>query len=236
VRFIQQQAEPRSLPSWIRDNESSPQNQHYGNLPSLIREEIKNSLRQEQGGLCGYTMKRIDGNAACHIEHIESQASAAHKTLDYSNMLACVPFNGGNAQLGYGAAFKGDKPVESPHGSSSIEQRFLYDNTGHVKARLVTDTQITQSIENLGLNHRSLLEDRLAALSAAGLPTRSSRVTKRLVKPLSVSQAKILAKRVLEPSNNGQLPPFCLVISQVAESYATQAEKIAQRLKGARAT
>jgi len=85
-----------ALQNWVRDmRRVVPQNLSYGNLPTTVKDEVKQVLLAEQGHLCAYTLRRLHGVEDCHIEHVEPQNAAPGKDLDYANMAACIPKDGG---------------------------------------------------------------------------------------------------------------------------------------------
>ena len=51
MRSIDKGTEPQALRQWKRQNQDTPQNLHYDNLPSDIRDAVKEALLREQGGL-----------------------------------------------------------------------------------------------------------------------------------------------------------------------------------------
>lgn len=234
MRPIVQGREPAKLRKWKRDNKSTPQNLVYGNIPQEIKNELKSKLLEEQGGICAYTMCRLDEITDCHIEHIEPQNTKPEKSLDYSNMAACFPKDGGDTSSGYGAPVKGGKPVNinvnfiSPH-SLECDKRFRFDSVGaihpvdnHIAAR--------KTIDLLCLDNPILRELRQAALAAHGLTLIQRNLRKRTPR-LTAAEAANLANRIVKPTPGGtQLEPFCIAISQVAKTYAMQ-EKARSRRK-----
>jgi uncharacterized protein (TIGR02646 family) len=108
MRFIRKLAEPYELKAWKQQQtQNSPQNLCYGNLPGEINKTVKAQLLEEQGYLCAYTMRRLNGLGDCHIEHVLAQNAIPERDLDYQNMAACFPHNGGDTSHGFGAPIKG---------------------------------------------------------------------------------------------------------------------------------
>ncbi len=220
--------EPPALTAWKAENHDSPQNLVYGNLPGKVLDNIKEQMLKEQGYLCGYTMRRLNAVTECHLEHIEPQ-NASTRDLDYANMLACFPSDGGDTKPGYGAPIKGGVAVNSDNfvspTHSKVEQRFKYARNGGIAANSPNDGAATNTIKLLRLDNPKLIELRRAAIEAAGL-TRTSD------KPLSAMMARRLIQECLQKDANLHLPAFCLALSQVAEEYASREERQAARMRG----
>lgn len=231
MRFILKKDEPVVFRQWKNANENSPQNLSYDNVPSAVKETIKESLLQEQGYLCGYTLRRISAGNECHIEHIKAQSKYPDEDLNYSNLLACVPSNGGDASLGYGAPTKANNSIVSPL-ENSIEDKFSYDASGVVRPTNADDKAIDETINFLKLNHPTLRELRQQAITAHGLSLRTFRARKTL-RPLSIEEAKLFAEQVLLPNDNGKLEPFCVVLSHIAKNYILKLNKLDQDVQHA---
>ena len=220
--------EPPALTAWKADNHDSPQNLDYGNLPGNVLEKIKEQMLKEQGYLCGYTMRRLNAVTECHLEHIEPQ-NASPRDLDYANMLACFPSDGGDTKPGYGAPIKGGVAVNSGNFVSPIhpqvEKHFHYTWKGEIAARNPLDVAAANTIKLLKLDDEKLADMRKVAIEAAGI-TRASDM------PLSAAKARRLAQECLQKDANLRLPAFCLALSQVAEEYASREENQAARMRG----
>ena len=220
--------EPPALTAWKAENHDSPQNLVYGNLPGKVLDNIKEQMLKEHGYLCGYTMRRLNAVTECHLEHIEPQ-NASPRDLDYANMLACFPSDGGDTKHGYGAPIKGGNAVNIDNFVSPIhpqvEQRFRYTRNGGIAANMPQDEAAANTIELLKLDDEKLAELRKAAIEEAGI-TRASN------NPLSAAMARRLARECLQKGKDFRLPAFCLALSQVAEEYASREEKQAARMRG----
>lgn len=63
------------------------QNATYEDMPKEVKIHLKESLLEEQGGLCAYCMKEID-TSSMQIEHFYPQSKYPKLQLTYSNLLA----------------------------------------------------------------------------------------------------------------------------------------------------
>lgn len=227
MRYIIKKNNPIELQNWIRENKkSSPQNLTYGNFRH-IGETLK-VLLKEQGYLCAYTMLRLNSVDDCHIEHMEAQSVERNQDINYKNMVACFPKDGGDVSFGYGAPIRKNKKIPILPTSLNCDKHFEFNGKGEITP-VSGDVAAQETIKTLQLNHQSLIELRRAALMASGLaPARGTRTRS---KPLSAKEARQLVKKVLQPDVNGKLAPFCVALSQVALSYAEREEARANRIK-----
>lgn len=220
---------------WKRTNKSNPQNLTYANIPSATKSQLKSNLLAEQGGICAYTMCRLENTENCHIEHIEPQNSNPGKALDYSNMAACFPKDGGDTSFGYGAPVKGGNPVDinvnfvSPH-RRGCEKKFHFDSAGGMHA-VAGDIAAKNTIEMLGLNSSILSELRQAALATHGLTLSQRNLRKRTPRLTATEASKLAARIVKLQKGNSQFEPFCVAIAEVANSYAKQEKARSKRMR-----
>jgi len=117
----------------------------------LSKEPIRQSLLEEQSGLCAYCMRRIENNGrTTRIEHWYPLSKDKDQALDYRNMLAVCDgganYQGNEKKILCCDAFKGDdeelmiSPLNVQH-----MQKITYDKKGYIK------TQIAQSDEDFKL-------------------------------------------------------------------------------------
>jgi uncharacterized protein (TIGR02646 family) len=234
MRYVAKGAEPQKLRKWKTDNAASPQNLQYGNLPGEVSKQVRAALLREQGYLCAYTMRRLQSVADCHIEHVQPQNTAPGLDLDYANMAACFPRDGGDRSSGYGAPIKGGQPVTlnvnfvSPHQIGAAD-RFQYNGKGEISANR-NDVAALGTISMLKLCHDQLVELRRRAIETHGLAVQRG-TTRKAIKLKSAAEARRFAYEVLQPDANGQLEPFCVALAQVAIEYAAIEEARSQRLR-----
>lgn len=231
MRYIVKGREHTDFTQWrAQQRSAASQNLNFRALPTSIKLLVVAQMLKEQGYLCAYTMLRIQDEHSCHIEHSQAQSTHPELDLDYNNMLACVPSGqSGTPELGYGATYRGNLPIESPT-NKNIESRFHYDTSGRVGVSNSSDSKIEETITALYLNHDDLVALRKKAIETQGIGARSSRA--RSSQPrLDHIQARRLARNVLQPNPEGKLMPFCIAIAQVALSYAEKYEKRQQSIR-----
>lgn len=207
--------EPPCLVQWKEENLELTVNRHYRSLK--CKPELRAALVQEQGGLCAYTMQRIDFNS-CHIEHLTPQdackwsfAKYGYKYADdtsYFNMLACYPASGVNP--GYGAFNKNAETLTVSPLDIGCEQMFSYFADGQVQGNT---PQANKAIDTLKLNHKSLVELRRSEIKGRGVSRRSTRRK-------SKKAAEALAEIIMRRDTNGNFSQFCVAVRDVALRYA----------------
>ncbi len=204
MRRIEKRTEPRELSEW-RARHSSDPNFGYSLLSGKAAHEVaKDSLIEEQGWLCAYTGQSIRRETA-HIEHLKPQAHCnPAERIDYRNMVACFP--GPNAASpGYGAIEKGDWPApEAAHLFVSplrpgCEQRFRFDSLGRIRPASNDDAAAAETIRRLGLDHRSLIQNRAADFEFID----------------SLGPKQFRSRLAQLESEAGHLTQFCFALKQV---------------------
>lgn len=232
MRRIVKGAEPPALRDFKTVNRATPQALRYDSLGQQVRRELRERMLAEQGRLCAYTMSPIGrrgddrGGDDFHVEHILPRSRHPERELDYDNMVLCCPGPDANFDE-YGARRKGGAEIDDENFVSplnaSCEWRLRYGQNGRVRAATDADGAAKRTIELLALNHRNLVDMRIAALQAQGLAGKARR-------PLSAAKAERLALIIVEPSASGDIAPFCIAIKQVAERFAWQRRERAARL------
>lgn len=226
MRSIAKGAESKALRDWKRQNAGAPQNLHYDNLSGKVKDAMLVQLVREQGGLCAYTMKRIEscaGTFQAHIEHLLPRSAHPGLSVDWKNLVACVPRPG--VACDYGAVRKGAyDPAVAPFVNptkTGVEAQFRFRVTGEVDG-CTPDADATLAAEVLNLKHADLAHDRAAKIKGA-----------LLHKP-TAARARQRAQELRKPDRHGNFEPYCEAVAQVLENYAQRLENRARRLAGAR--
>jgi uncharacterized protein (TIGR02646 family) len=129
------------------------------------KDELRQSLLEEQGYICCYCMQRISAERM-KIEHCKPQSQYPELQLDYHNLLAACEGNEGNSRhLQHCDTHKGDKKIAiNPADSQkNCEQYLKYSSNG----RIYSDaTIIDKDLNNtLNLNTQTLVNNRQKALN-----------------------------------------------------------------------
>ena len=129
MRNIQKKREPTSLTSY-----RAQPNGVYNDLPSSVKQELRESLLREQGSICCYCTSRIK-RETMRIEHWHCQSRYPNEQLDYQNMLAACPGNKGHPPGDqYCDARKGDSDLTLNPARHDIDNRLGYLGDGTIQS------------------------------------------------------------------------------------------------------
>jgi uncharacterized protein (TIGR02646 family) len=222
MRWIQKTSEPRELTEW-RSKYNTDINFGYELLrqDSLVVTALVAILLKEQGWLCAYTGIGIDENK-CHIEHVKPQKHCTpDETVAYGNVVACYPAPNPKRKTPYGAEQKGHWPKDqeshlfvSPLDKTS-ETRFQFNLRGKVAAANPKDAAATETIKQLGLNDKLLVDLRDGAIKGT--------LGKNNI--ISIKDARKRLK-FLQAQEGERLDPFWFVLKQALEKHIRRGEYI----------
>jgi uncharacterized protein (TIGR02646 family) len=221
MKYISKQPQPHELIAWVRAKAHDEEAKHihwtYDDMPSEVRQAVKTSLVQEQGGLCCYTGRRISPETS-HIEHMKPQeACVNHEDTDYENLLAAHPASDAPRKCPYGAHEKGNwyDHYQFVHPRRrDCEQRFRYRDNGRIGAISPDDVGAVETIQRLRLDHYELQRMREQVIYEA-----------LYADHLGEAQARRLLAAMDERGRDGNFRPFCFVIKQACERYLKRFEK-----------
>lgn len=219
MRRIVKTHAPQELTTWCEDNKDV--NHSYGDLCGTEAHKVlKDKLLAEQGNICAYTGRTIESSSS-HVEHLKPQSQCAEwEDVDYRNVVACFPADGGDTSYGYGAPVKGgwwDEELFVSPLSEGCERRFRFTWSGHVYPNPEDHQKATETIKVLCLDHeglRKLRESRIKGFFGLGSRTSS--------KPLSIAEANIALANIDQFEGNGRLVEFCFVLKQLLPRYIAQ--------------
>lgn len=170
------------------------------------KESLRNSLVEEQRGLCCYCLSRIKSNVM-KIEHWHCQAKYSNEQLDYQNLLGvCLGNEGHSRREQHCDTRKGDNdlsrnPANPEH---KVEDFIRFRSDGHITSDDPTFNQELNDV--LNLNIALLKNQRKEVLNA--FTAQLSRI------PGKMPRTK-LEKWLREwngESDTSELKPFCQVI------------------------
>lgn len=201
---------PESLRKWVTENRDI-ENSSYRSLPTNVKEELKAYLLKEQHFLCAYLGISIC-NSSSHIEHLKPQSKCEDgEDVEYRNLVACYPNDGGNDSFNCGAPFK--KSWWDPGKFVSplledCERRFSFAWSGHIHPTLNNDEAAQETINKIGLDADYIRKlRRKAIVGFFGLNEK---------KPVSKKQLATLVSYLDKPNAEGKLIAFCFVLKFLA--------------------
>lgn len=235
MRYIAANAVPQELIDWTAQQHAVGVNLHYDNLGQVmidgvqcdVKAAIKQQRLRDQGYLCAYSQWPIDTGES-HIEHIIPRATSEangqpEQTVEFGNMVACYPLNGGDATLGFGAPIRGTTPLVATPRQPNCAARFKYTSEGKVGPNPPGDQALRTMIDDvLCLNAPALVARRRAAY-------RGARIEVGTLDPLSRAAAQRLAAGILGHSPGGRLNPFCEAVAQEALQHIRRLDKLAAK-------
>ena len=233
MKYIQKTGCPHSYSEWCAQVAGTGKSD-WREVPSAEKELILTAMIADQGGLCAYTMRRID-NDSSHVEHIKPQSRCREdlpgSDLDYTNLVACFPRDGMKARFRYGAQSKGnwwdnDGAEFVPPLQPACEQVFRFKLDGEIEA-IGNRTEAITTIEVLALDHTSLTEDR-------------KRVIEEFIygrtgdAPLSSGSALRARDTICARKRNGLFHEFSVALRAALEEHIAILKKLRQRRRYAR--
>lgn len=230
MKHIEKHGALREYNTW-RDSVRGKTNEDFRCLLNPLKERFHMALIKEQGGLCPYTMKRIDYKSS-HLEHIKPETlcriDSVGSDLDYYNLIACFPREGMPAKCRYGAQAKDNWWVNNGLQFVSpihprCESLFVFNKFGEISAyQNNTDAKIT--IDVLKLDNKTLTEDRRRAISIY-INGRNGDA------PLPIKIAETAIKDIIKHNGNGELFEFCIALKHALVEYIAYLEKISLKKK-----
>ena len=228
MKYIQKTGCPHSYSKWCTAVAGTSKSD-WREVPSAQKGQILAAMIAEQGGLCAYTMRRIENNSS-HVEHIKPQSRCREdlygSDLDYTNLVACFPRHGMKVQYRYGARRKDNwwdndgTEFVSPL-QPSCEQVFRFKLDGEIEA-IDNRTEARTTIAVLGLDNKSLTEDRKRVIEEFIYgPTRED--------PMASAAAQRARSIICDRNRNNRFYEFCVALRAALEEHLAALTKLRQR-------
>ena len=198
MRSIRKNREPASLARY-----RSQQNATFNDLPSLAKQELRDSLLQEQGYICCYCMSRIK-RESMKIEHWHCQSQYRIEQLDYQNILAACPGNAGRPPADQHCdTRKANSDLTFNPTQRDVENWLKYLGDGTIQS---TETAFNDEIDEvLNLNFSRLKGNRKNVVEAV------RQALDKKPGPRTKSQIKSLISQWDSADNDGRRKEFCAV-------------------------
>lgn len=161
MRKINKSKPPGSFETYIKTIVPTPR---YENIPQNVSIDLRLSLLNEQGWVCGYCQQKISTPNQTKIEHHCEQSICngengnMDRTLDYTNLMAVC-----SGKAGYGilhcdsskATFNSSNglPINVSPWNNSHMQAIFYTSNGLVKSSIITHNNEIIKILNLNTKH-----------------------------------------------------------------------------------
>lgn len=159
MKYIIKNPSPAPFETWKRTNPHA----RYDGLIDPIKSEVRNSLKNEQHGICCYCECRLYDDF--HIEHFKPKGLPEFVSLqlDYNNLHACcmkVPSGSSEKHCGHKKGNTWDDLLISPL-ELDCESHFSYTLDGEIHE---TDERGKRTIQILNLNCELLKASRASLL------------------------------------------------------------------------
>lgn len=126
---------------------------HFDDMPSDVKQKLRESLCKEQGGLCAYCMQRIHADgSSMKIEHFH--ARSADNELDYRNLLAVC--HGGDQKTDAPItcdSYKGNRELHVSPLSRADMATISYTSNGEIRTSKTGAENELDVILNLNEDH-----------------------------------------------------------------------------------
>jgi uncharacterized protein (TIGR02646 family) len=214
MKRIRKTHPPKEFLEWIQKRRAADQRCNYKSLSGSPHIKLKEHLLKEQGYICAYTGIRIKKESS-HIEHLKPQTQCTDdETIDYYNVVACFPMDGGDTSYGFGAPLnKGDSWKEGEMVSpcdAICETKFSFSWKGKVFPADKDDEVAIKTISRLGLDSQGLRDRRYAAIKVFFGFSSNPRVKK-----LDKQTARRRLEEIYRQDSSNQFVEYCFVIRQL---------------------
>jgi uncharacterized protein (TIGR02646 family) len=159
MKHVVKGSEPASFQRWKRQN---PHEANWSNLDSAVRQELKETLIEQQKEMCCYCEVSLKQSTNVHVEHLEDKHNWPNRIFDYDNLLASCQYNDSCGHKKGAGYFSG---MVSPL-DDKCESRFTYTGIGTMIPTDETDVKAQSTIDLLGLNCNRLKGRRKAIIQA----------------------------------------------------------------------
>ena len=213
MKHITKNPEPTSLIAFkLQENEDWKA--EWVTLTSSVKQDIRQSLLEEQGGLCCYCESRVTEQDS-QIEHLHPRSRPpACLQLEYSNLLASCQKEQQPREPRHCGSLKGgwyDATVMVSPLDPTCEQRFKFTAAGEIHPRQTSDNSSAETIRQLGLNIPKLQALRKKAIEAAIVG---------LEDPSSPSNIDALVAGFKQRDTSGCFTEFCSAITDVLSTLS----------------
>jgi len=169
MKHILKGSEPLEFTNWKKQDKMFQRgNPKWNRVPSSIKDNIRASLKEEQGYICCYCERKIN-ESDYHIEHFKpkDRNRFPELQLSFDNLICSCqlelekgePRHCGNSK---GSWFD-DELLISPL-DSNCEAQFIYTGDGHIKPSDNNSSSAVTTIEKLNLDIDKLVDLRRKAI------------------------------------------------------------------------
>ena len=203
MKHILKESEPPEFTNWKKKDKMFQRGKpKWNRIPSSIKDNIRASLKEEQGYICCYCMSRVEFPNS-KIEHFKPRSLFRGQQLEYSNLfVACLGGEGGGKNKQHCDTKKGNDALNYIDLFSSVENDIEYHKDGLIFS---TNINIDDEINSvLNLNYDILKENRKEALEQLMIDL------KKL--GFSIPNLQRTLKKYKHKNAKGKYRPFCEMV------------------------
>ncbi len=167
MKYIEKNNEPKTFADWkASDKMYQRGNPKWKRVPTNIKEDIRNALKDEQGHICCYCEREIIVNDY-HTEHIKPQTNYPQLQLDYDNLLCSCQLELEVGEPKHCGNSKGswlDETLFISPLNPDCELKFKYTYDGYIEPNDENDIATIKTIKKLNLYLPKLNEMRKKAI------------------------------------------------------------------------
>ncbi len=169
MKFISKNQEPIEFTNWKQQDKMFQRgNPKWNRVLSSVKDDIRKSLRKEQGYICCYCERRLHIDDY-HIEHFKPKdpSKFPELQLEYDNLICSCQLELDKGEPRHCGNSKGswydDNLLVSPL-DSNCEEQFDYTFDGHINPRYIDNNKGQTTIDRLQLDIDKLVDLRKKAI------------------------------------------------------------------------
>lgn len=194
-----QKGEPlESLVDFAKRNPSA----NWENLDYDVKQELRETLRQEQGHICCYCERQLM-ESKTHIEHLKPRDRFPQETFCYENLLLSCQDNRSCGIQKHG--WHSDNMVTPL--DCDCEDRFIFTGNGQILPAHKDDQNARETIDRLGLNSPKLKDSRHVVY----------KMYQQIKETSPPDEFDGFVAETLRQNDNGEFAEFWTTIKYVAE-------------------
>ena len=167
MKYIVKESEPLEFTNWKKQDKMFQRGKpKWNRVPSPIKDNIRASLKKEQGYICCYCERELRNNDY-HIEHFKPKDKFSALQLDYSNLICSSQLELKQGEPRHCGNSKGswfDNALLISPLNSDCERQFIFHADGHILPSNDSNIAAKITIKKLQLDIDKLVDLRKKAI------------------------------------------------------------------------
>ena len=149
MKYIVKESEPLEFTNWKKQDKMFQRgNPKWNRVPSSVKDNIRESLKKEQGYICCYCERKLRNNDY-HIEHFKPKDKFSALQLDYSNLICSCQLELEKGEPRHCGNSKENYIIPITPLMKNCENKFKYTVDGQIQ---YTDEDSNVTIQTLNLD------------------------------------------------------------------------------------